>query len=557
MNSVKPRRMIRTTAASVALLSLFSLGMADMASAATGTVPAAATTTISVPATAATGPVSTVLSIQTALAPNPSTDWYNSRVLALINEKRAAVGSGPVKWNQSIGNVSQDWAEHLGRATMDPNFDWNTIHRSDAGGSLIPSGATWYRENIAFASTPESIVNWWMGSPGHKAAMLDAKATDIGIGYVKPTSGPYAGWTQVVTNLAAYPNSTPAPAPSTTIAVGTKYKTTIQLNLRSGGGFEYPVIGSGVTGTIVTATGRTNGIWYEVLMGSQTGWMSSEYLTKYADPTPAPVVKTPIAIKAAQINGGLGAATGPEVTGLRNGGAYQNYQHGAIIYSPATGARISYGAIRNTWAATGYENGGLGYPTTDEIGGLRNGGVYQNYENGSIIWSPTTGAQISYGAIRNKWAETGYENGGLGYPVTGEIGGLKNGGVFQNYQGGSIIWSPTTGAHISVGGIRSVWAASGYENGGLGYPVTDEIGGLKNGGVFQNYQGGAIIWSPATGGFISTGGIRSIWASTGYEGGRLGYPTSNEYLTGPNQVAQNYQGGTIHWTPTSSWIAWK
>ena len=164
-------------------------------------------------------------------------DSYNAQVLALINIERAKVGSKPVAWNQAISNVSQEWAVHLGVATLDPNFDFATIHRADAGGNEIPAGATWYRENIAFASTPETIVNWWMGSPGHKAAMLDPKATDIGIGYVVPSSGPYAGWHQVVTNLAAYPTSTTSPTtPSSSAPAGTQYKTTIQLNLRSGPG---------------------------------------------------------------------------------------------------------------------------------------------------------------------------------------------------------------------------------------------------------------------------------------------------------------------------------
>lgn len=227
--------------------------------------------------TAQAVPVTTpsAVSVKTAVANNPTNDTYTAQVLALINEKRAAVGSRPVVWNQSISNVSQDWAEHLGQATKDPNFDWANIHRADAGGSLIPDGATWYRENIAFASSAASIVNWWMSSPGHKAAMLDPKATDIGIGYVVPTSGPYTGWHQVVTNFAAYPSSTIG-----TVSAGTQYKTTIILNLRSGPGTTYSILGAGVTGTTVTATGRTNGIWYEVTMGSQTGWMSSEYLTK-------------------------------------------------------------------------------------------------------------------------------------------------------------------------------------------------------------------------------------------------------------------------------------
>jgi uncharacterized protein YkwD len=258
MNIAK-NRMLRTVTSATVLSLLPAIGI--------GAAAQAAPQTIATPS---------VVSIQAAVAPNPATDTFNAQVLALINQRRAEAGAGPVKWNQSIGNVSQDWAEHLGVAMMDPNFDWANIHRADAGGSLIPAGATWYRENIAFNYTAAQVVDWWMNSPGHKAAMLDPKATDIGIGYVVPKSGPYAGWHQVVTNLAAYPGSV-------SVSPGTQYKTTIQLNLRSGPGTTYAILGSGATGTIVTATGKTNSIWYEVKMGSQTGWMSSEYLTRYVD----------------------------------------------------------------------------------------------------------------------------------------------------------------------------------------------------------------------------------------------------------------------------------
>ena len=407
MNSVRPR--LTRMVASVAVLSMLSIGgITSMAQAAPGVSPSA-------------------LSVQTALASSPADDIYTAQVLNLINQKRAAVGSAPVKWNQQIGNVSQEWSEHLGEETKSDTFDWSKIHRSDAGGSLLPSGVTWYREIIGFNGSAQSIVDWWMGSASHKAAMLDPKATDIGIGYVVPTSGPYAGWHMVVSNLAAYPAS------ATT-----------------------------------------------------------------------PVTKTPIAIKAASLNGLLGLATSKEIYGLKNSGAYQMYQRGAIIYSPATGARVSTGAIRTTWASTGFENGYMGYPTSDEVGGLKNGGAYQTYQNGAIVWSENTGARVS------------------------------------------------------VGGIRTIWASTGYENGYLGYPTSNEIGGLKDGGVYQMYEGGAIIWSPASGGYVSTGGIRATWGSTGYEGGRLGYPTSNEYSTGGGGVAQNYQGGTIKWSPvTGSSVVYK
>lgn len=148
-------------------------------------------------------------------------------------------------------------------------------------------------------------------------------------------------------------------------------------------------------------------------------------------------------------------------------------------------------------------------------------------------------------------------NGALGAATTAEVYGLKDNGGYQCFEHGCILYSPASGAHISVGAIRVLWAATGFENGGLGYPVTDEVGGLRDGGVYQNYQGGAIIWSPATGAHISVGGIRAIWASTGFESGPLGYPTSDEYATGGDgSVAQNYQGGVIHWSPGGSYISW-
>lgn len=161
------------------------------------------------------------------------------------------------------------------------------------------------------------------------------------------------------------------------------------------------------------------------------------------------------------------------------------------------------------------------------------------------------------GGIRSTYSASGYENGVLGYPTSDEVGGLKNGGVYQSYQGGAIVWSSASGAHVSAGAIRTAYAASGYEIGRLGYPTSNENTGLINGGVYQMYQGGVIYWSPASGAHISSDGIRSIYASTGYERGRLGYPTSNEYVTSPGHVSQNYQGGAIKWSATSHSIVYK
>ena len=102
-----------------------------------------------------------------------------------------------------------------------------------------------------------------------------------------------------------------------------------------------------------------------------------------------------------------------------------------------------------------------------------------------------------WGTIRDRWAALGWENGPLGYPTTGEIFGLRAGGCGQVFQGGTIYWNPATGAHPVWGAIRDRWAALGWENGPLGYPTTDER--PVRGGVEQRFQGGVLFFSYATG----------------------------------------------------------
>jgi uncharacterized protein with LGFP repeats len=64
----------------------------------------------------------------------------------------------------------------------------------------------------------------------------------------------------------------------------------------------------------------------------------------------------------------------------------------------------------------------------------------------SIYWSPETGAHEVYGAIRDKWAETHWEQGPLGYPIAPEED--APGGRQQRFQRATIYWSPGGGAVV-------------------------------------------------------------------------------------------------------------
>ena len=89
------------------------------------------------------------------------------------------------------------------------------------------------------------------------------------------------------------------------------------------------------------------------------------------------------------------------------------------------------------------------------------------------MWSPATGAQpLTSAPIRTVWAKSGFENGSLGYPTNTIVCGLKNSGCFQNFEKGSVMWSPASGAApMTLGPIQTAWAQQGFENGPLGYPT--------------------------------------------------------------------------------------
>ncbi|NIH78390.1 choice-of-anchor D domain-containing protein [Amycolatopsis viridis] len=227
---------------------------------------------------------------------------------------------------------------------------------------------------------------------------------------------------------------------------------------------------------------------------------------------------------------------------------------GSIYWSPATGAHAVQGAIRAKWAALGWEAGGLGYPVTDELVTPDGTGRFNHFsKSASVYWSPSTGAHAIVGQIRDKWAALGWEAGGLGYPVTDELGTPDGVGRFNHFsKDGSIYWTPSGGAHNIWGAIRQVWQQTGWEAGPLGYPATDELVAPDGTGRFNHFSKSAsIYWSPSTGAHELYGAIRDRWARLGWEKSYLGYPTSGEFAADGGR-RNNFQWGYIQWYPSGS-----
>lgn len=193
------------------------------------------------------------------------------------------------------------------------------------------------------------------------------------------------------------------------------------------------------------------------------------------------------------------AAPGDTSDALQPGGPAAPAAPAAPEVEPGTRCGDSpavVGAIEQRYLQIGGCRSPLGAPVSDELTTSDGVGRVSRFENGVIYWKPATGAFEVYGQILEKWREHGAEAGVLGYPISGETGVPGGGGRYSVFERGSIYWTPTLGAHEVHGMIRDKWKETGWERGDLGYPTSDEYAVPE--GRRNDFEGGSITWHAAT-----------------------------------------------------------
>jgi uncharacterized protein YkwD len=128
---------------------------------------------------------------------------YEQQVVDLVNLERANRSLPPYKRVTALDEAARYHSADLGQ---DNYFEHDSYDRS--GGNLVFVCNTWTRigkyytgamgENIAAGySTPQSVMNGWMNSPGHRNNILSTNNWEIGVGYVSVNGSDYGRyWTQ-------------------------------------------------------------------------------------------------------------------------------------------------------------------------------------------------------------------------------------------------------------------------------------------------------------------------------------------------------------------------
>ena len=122
----------------------------------------------------------------------PTAAAYESRILVLVNAERAKLGEHALTLVSCAQNFADSWAHTMASTG---NFAHQSLSPIMSACSARGAG-----ENIAYGNvSADQMMTMWMNSPGHKANILNASYTGIGIGAVKTSSGRWYGVQDFVT----------------------------------------------------------------------------------------------------------------------------------------------------------------------------------------------------------------------------------------------------------------------------------------------------------------------------------------------------------------------
>ncbi|BAH52300.1 hypothetical protein ROP_40530 [Rhodococcus opacus B4] len=127
-------------------------------------------------------------------------------------------------------------------------------------------------------------------------------------------------------------------------------------------------------------------------------------------------------------------------------------------------------------------------------------GRIATFEHGSVYWKQNAQRAIAVpSALMDAYSQYGWETGALGFPIGdhtvlvdssgapwGDVQGFEGGALYRRYgQPGFAVW----------GAIRERWNRSGFENGTFGWPTGVEVTN-SDGSKQQQFERGLIVWSP-------------------------------------------------------------
>jgi uncharacterized protein YkwD len=130
---------------------------------------------------------------------------FLSQTLSLINAARTSNGLPALAPNDKLSAAAQNHSQDMACNNFLSHTGWNGS-TPDSRVAAAGYAASLTRENIyaqpaQYGGTPQAAVDWWMGDPTHRDAILNPAVKEIGIGYASYVRSDLGGYFTV--DLAA------------------------------------------------------------------------------------------------------------------------------------------------------------------------------------------------------------------------------------------------------------------------------------------------------------------------------------------------------------------
>lgn len=137
----------------------------------------------------------TPLVTNTPIIDNIENTDFVSQIAELVNAERAKIGLSPVTLDATLSKAAQVRAKEIVNQFSHTRPNGSSFSTAITEQEFSFRGAG---ENIAYGQeTPQTVMNAWMNSDGHRANILNANYTTIGVGYYQQNGINY--WTQLFT----------------------------------------------------------------------------------------------------------------------------------------------------------------------------------------------------------------------------------------------------------------------------------------------------------------------------------------------------------------------
>lgn len=120
-------------------------------------------------------------------APAAPADGITKPIFEDVNAARAGAGLRALTWNRQLSCLSTNWSAEMAAT--------GNLHHRDLNATIRSPGYSVYRtlgENVLrgpYGMSAQAMFDAWMASPGHRANILSASFTSIGIGFAVSPDG--------------------------------------------------------------------------------------------------------------------------------------------------------------------------------------------------------------------------------------------------------------------------------------------------------------------------------------------------------------------------------